>query len=176
MRAHSLSIIVALCLVVTALAVAIPASAQDTAVTGTVTYLQRSSLPLDAIVTVHLADVSRADAPAELISEQRIQSEGNQVPFAYSLSYDPAKIIDNHDYAVSARIEAGGKLLFTSTDRYAVITKGNPTQNVEIVVKPVGGTTEQPGTLPPTGGAPLTAVLALALAMVGAGMRMRRTD
>jgi uncharacterized lipoprotein YbaY len=155
--------------------VALPVSAQSSAVTGTVTYLQRSALPPDAIVTVRLSDVSKADAPAEVISEQTIPTEGKQVPFAYTLPYDPAKIVENHECAVSARIESGGKLLFISTQSYAVITRGNPTENVEILVEPVAETPAQPATLPTTGGfvLPLAAVLAGALA--GAGLLLRRS-
>ena len=41
-------------------------------VTGSVTYRERIALPPSAVVTVKLLDVSRADAPAELIAEQVI--------------------------------------------------------------------------------------------------------
>ncbi len=115
----------------------VTAPASTAKVTGTVTYLQRSALPPTAVIEVTLADVSKADAPAEVISTQRIEAQGKQAPFAYELPYDPAKIDPRYDYAVSARITDGGKLLFISTRRYAVITKGNPTSNVEIVVEPV---------------------------------------
>jgi putative lipoprotein len=157
-----------------ALLAALPAGAQSSAVNGAVTYLQRSALPPDAIVTVRLSDVSKADAPAEVISEQTIPAEGKQVPFPYTLAYDPAKIVESHDYAVSARIESGGKLLFISTQRYAVITKGNPTENVEIVVQPVGES-QQPETLPATGGLVMPLAAALAGVLAGAGLLLRRT-
>jgi putative lipoprotein len=107
-------------------------------VTGTFTYLQRVALPPSAVVKVQLADVSRADAPAVALGEQLIRTEGRQVPFAFSIAYDPAKIDPRFTYAVSARIEDGGKLLFISDQRHAVITHGAPT-SVEIVVRPVGG-------------------------------------
>ena len=107
------------------------------AVTGTVTYLVRSALPPTAVIEVVLQDVSRADAPAETISSQRIEANGKQVPFPYLLKYDPAKIDPKNTYAVRATIKDGDQLLFTSTQRYAVITNGAPTRNVEIVVEPV---------------------------------------
>ncbi len=115
----------------------VTAPASTAKVTGMVTYLQRSALPPTAVIEVTLADVSKADAPAEVISMQRLEANGKQVPFAYELPYDPSKIDERHDYAVSARITDGGKLLFISTQRYSVITRGNPTSNVEIVVQPV---------------------------------------
>jgi uncharacterized lipoprotein YbaY len=107
-------------------------------VTGNVTYLQRIALPDDAVVTVQLQDVSLADAPATVLGEQVIQTEGKQVPFAYSVPYDPQQIQDNHSYGMRATIADGaGNLLFTSTTAYPVITQGNPTSNVEIVVQQV---------------------------------------
>ena len=158
-----------------ALAIALPVSAQSPAVTGTVTYLQRSALPPDAVVSVKLADVSKADAPAEIVSEQTIPTEGKQVPFPYSLPYDPAKIIESHTYVVQARIESGGKLLFINTTAYPVITRGSPTQNVEVIVEPVGETPQQPATLPATGVFVLPIAAALAGALAGAGLLLRRT-
>jgi uncharacterized lipoprotein YbaY len=62
------------------------------AVTGAVTYLVRSALPPTAVIEVVLQDVSKADAPAETISSQRIEANGKQVPFPYVLKYDAAKI------------------------------------------------------------------------------------
>jgi putative lipoprotein len=112
----------------------VPATAR---VTGTVTYLQRSALPPTATVRVQLADVSRADAPAAVLAEQRIEAQGRQVPFAFELPYDPAAIDARMTYAVQARIEDGSRLLFINDTRYAVITRGAPT-HVEMVLRPVG--------------------------------------
>lgn len=123
---------------------AAPASAAK--VTGTVTYLQRSALPPTAVVEVQLQDVSKMDVPAEVISSQRIEAQGKQVPFAYELPYDPAKIVTGNRYVVRATIKDGDKLLFTSTQAYPVITNGAPTSGVEIIVEPVassGGVSSQ---------------------------------
>jgi uncharacterized lipoprotein YbaY len=112
-------------------------SSQVTAVTGTVTYLQRSALPPTAVIEVVLQDVSRMDVPAETISSQRIEANGKQVPFPYELKYDPAQIDERNTYAVRATIKDGDQLLFTSTQIYPVITHGAPTSGVEIIVEPV---------------------------------------
>ncbi len=106
-------------------------------VTGTVTYLQRSALPSTAVIEVTLSDVSIQDVAATVLSTQRIEANGQQVPFPYELAYNPAQIIRKHRYAVRATIKDGDKLLFTSTQVNPVITNGNPTSNVEIVVSPV---------------------------------------
>jgi putative lipoprotein len=107
-------------------------------VTGTVTYLQRIALPPTAVIKVQLADVSRADAPAVVLGEQVIQFGGKQVPFAFEIPYDSARIDPRFTYVVGARIEDGGKLLFINDQRHAVITRGAPT-HVDMVLRPVGG-------------------------------------
>ena len=104
---------------------------------GTVTYLLRIALAPDAVVEVSLQDVSKADAPAEVISTQTIETEGAQVPIAYSLMYDPAKIDAKNTYAVRATITEGGQLTWTSTKRYPVLTRGASIDNVEIIVEQV---------------------------------------
>lgn len=107
-------------------------------VKGTVTYLARIALPPTAVVKVQLVDVSRADVSAVVLGEQVIETKGRQVPFAFEIPYDPAKIEASHSYAVQARIEEGGQLRFINDQRYAVITRDAPTE-VELVLKPVGG-------------------------------------
>ena len=114
-------------------------SAEKASVTGQVTYLQRIALAPDAVIKIRIQDVSLADAPAEVIGEQIIRTEGKQVPFQYAVKYNPDDIKENHSYSMSARIEGGdGKLLFISDTHTPVITRGFPTKDVEIVVVPVG--------------------------------------
>ena len=114
------------------------AGAPAARVTGTVTYLQRVALPPEALIKVQLLDVSRADAPAAVLGEQVITAGGRQVPFAFEIAYDPARIDPRMTYAVSARIEEGGRLRFISDRRHAVITRGAP-GHVDMVLKAVGG-------------------------------------
>ncbi len=91
-------------------------------VTGTVTYLQRIALPANAMIKISLRDVSRRGAT---IAEQTIRAEGRQVPFNFDLQYDPGRIVQSHRYVVQARIESRGRLLFSSTNSYPVITGGH---------------------------------------------------
>jgi putative lipoprotein len=108
-------------------------------ITGDVTYLQRIALPDDAVVTVQLQDISKQDVAADILGEQEIKTEGKQVPIAYEVEYDEGEIEDNHTYSMSARITDGtGKLLFISDTVIPVITRGNPTADVEIMTVPVG--------------------------------------
>jgi putative lipoprotein len=114
-----------------------PSSGSGT-VSGTVTYRQRIALPPSAVVTVQLVDVSLADAPSTVLGEQRIEANGKQVPFAYAIAYDPAKIVPNHEYAVQARIEDGGRLLFSSDQRHPVLTRGAPA-TADLALRQVAG-------------------------------------
>ena len=110
------------------------------AVTGEVVYAQRIALPEDAIVTVQIQDTSLADAPAKVIGEQVIETNGRQVPIPYSVSYDPDVIDERFTYTMSARITNGaGDLLWINDTAIPVITQGNPTEGVVIPVVQVGG-------------------------------------
>jgi uncharacterized lipoprotein YbaY len=115
-----------------------PIETQDNVVSGTVTYRQRSALPPTAVLTVKIVDVSRADASATVVTEQRIEIAGKQVPISFDMAYDRSKILDRNRYAVQAEIRDGGRLLFITDTSYPVITQGSP-RNVEITLVPVGG-------------------------------------
>jgi len=106
-------------------------------VTGTVTYRQRIALPPNAVVKVRLQDVSRADAPAVLLDEQTVSTNGKQVPIPFTLKYDRAQLQPTHTYAVSAQILVDGKLQWTSTTRHEVLTRGNPSRNVTVTMNQV---------------------------------------
>lgn len=116
-------------------------------VTGTALYLPRILPPPTSVVTVQLLDTSRQDVPAVVLAEQQIQTKGGGPPYAFTLVYDPARIVATGTYAVQARLEDKGQLLFRSTRAYLVITQGRPTSGVEVVMDLTG--TPQ---LPTTGG------------------------
>jgi uncharacterized lipoprotein YbaY/membrane-bound inhibitor of C-type lysozyme len=104
------------------------------AVTGTVSYLVRMALPPDAVIAVQVQDVSRADAPANVIAEDQIKLGDRQVPVPFELKIDPARIDAKHTYAVSAKILVDGLMRFRNDKAYHVLTHGNPS-HVDIIVK-----------------------------------------
>jgi putative lipoprotein len=59
------------------------------------------------------------------------------VPLPFHLSYDPAQVKPGHRYAVSARIELDGKLLFINTEHHGVQLDGSDAQPVRIKVDAV---------------------------------------
>ncbi|TWC22162.1 MULTISPECIES: YbaY family lipoprotein [unclassified Pseudomonas] len=100
---------------------------------GEVFYLQRIALPPTATLRVSLQDVSLADAPAVVLDEQSGLIKG-QVPLPFRLSYDPAQVKPGHRYAVSARIEVDGQLMFITTEQHAVQLDGQDPQPLKIRV------------------------------------------
>ena len=102
-------------------------------VTGTITYPGESALPPDALITVRLSDVSLADAPAEVISEQVITAGGQQPPFTFELPYNPRTFDPTRTYAVQVRIESDGQLLYINDTHYGVLTNGAPS-HVDMVL------------------------------------------
>lgn len=100
---------------------------------GEVFYLQRIALPPSAILSVSLQDVSLADAPAVVLDEQSGPANG-QVPLPFHLSYDPALVKPGHRYAVSARIEVDGQLMFVTTEQHTVQLDGSDPQPLKIRV------------------------------------------
>jgi putative lipoprotein len=105
-------------------------------VTGKASYLAQMAMPPQAVQTVRLEDVSRADAPAVVLGEQVIRMEGRQVPIPFEIPYDPSKIDDRHRYVVRASIHLDGELVFTSTKEHPVLTQGYPA-TVEVLMQPV---------------------------------------
>jgi putative lipoprotein len=125
----------AVALVFALLLLALPAvaSAQAAAVSGTLSYRDRTALPANAVVTVQIARVTASGAP-EVIAEQRFTTNGAQPPFRYSIAYDASRIDANSTYTVQANISVGGQARYTTNTLYPVITRGNPTQNVNVTL------------------------------------------
>ena len=82
---------------------------------GTATYRERIALPPDAVFEAVLQDVSRADAPAEVLGRATIDPAG-QSPFRFQIAYDDAAVQAGRRYVVRATVRHQGRLLFT-TDR-----------------------------------------------------------
>jgi uncharacterized lipoprotein YbaY/heat shock protein HslJ len=105
-------------------------------VSGSVTYRDRALLPPDATLTVTLADVSRADAAAEVLATAEMQTRGAP-PYPFRLAYDPARVDDRNSYAVSARVTLGDRLMMVSDSHHPVITRGAPVSDVEVILRRV---------------------------------------
>jgi putative lipoprotein len=98
-------------------------AAQDVVITGTAAYRERIALPPGAVLEVELRDISRADAPAPLLAATRVAPAG-QVPIAFALRVDPARIDPRGRYAVSARLLVDGAVRWRADRVHPVLTGG----------------------------------------------------
>lgn len=88
--------------------------------TGSVVYRERMALPPDAVVTVTLEDISRADAPAITLGQTSFPANGRQVPIPFTLVYPGSAVQPGAVYAARARVTVGDQLWFTTTSNNPV--------------------------------------------------------
>ena len=131
-----------------ALALPQAATAQGASITGTAAYRERIALPPGAVLEVELVDISRADAPAERIAATRVEVQG-QVPIAFALPYDPARIRPERRYALQARLTAGDGMAWRNDAIVPVLTHGAGNR-AEILLRRIqGGARAEPGLVGP---------------------------
>ncbi len=102
-------------------------------VTGTALYRERIAMPSGAVFEATLQDVSKADAPAEVLGSTRLEGPGNP-PIRFEIRYDPSRIEPRHNYAVGARILVDGKPFFITDQHYPVLTRGKGNE-VELMLR-----------------------------------------
>ena len=107
------------------------------AVTGTATYRERMALPPDAVFEAALVDISQPGGRAKVLTMVLTGGPG-QPPIPFRLRYDPRQVDTSHQYAVRARISAGGRVLFVTDSPAPVLTRGHP-PSTELVLRRVGG-------------------------------------
>lgn len=111
---------------------------QQAQLTGEASYMQRIALPKDAVMTVAIEDVSRADAPSIVIAQSVVQTNGRQVPLPFTIDFDPAKIEDKRTYSVRASIRTSdGELLWT-TDEHVPFKLATARQPLSLKLVQVG--------------------------------------
>ena len=106
---------------------------QQPSVTGTINIRQRIALPPDAVLTVTLSDASLADAPARVLSQKAVRTEGKQAPFNFALPYNPADIQPNARILLSAAITVNGQLMFITDTVQTVINQGGTHADLTLV-------------------------------------------
>lgn len=97
-------------------------------ITGSVSYRQRIALPEGAVVQVRVEDISRQDAPSEVIAESSTPVGVGQVPLPFVVEVDDALIEPSHRYAVRARVTVAERLLFTTDTVHPVLTHDAPNE------------------------------------------------
>jgi putative lipoprotein len=127
-------------LAVTAALLGVAACGGDEAASPTVTGVVTApaeappvdQLPANAVLTVTLEDISRADAPSTVLTTQEIGLADETFPVAFELTYDLGTIAETNTYRVSARVTSGGDLLMISDTVVPVISQGAPTSDVDV--------------------------------------------
>ena len=104
-------------------AVAQPGPGEIAMIRGTAAYRERMALPPGAVLEVRLEDVSRADAPAELLSSATIVTD-RQVPIPFALAFDPARINPAHRYTVRATLSLDRQVRWRTDTIHPVLTQG----------------------------------------------------
>jgi uncharacterized lipoprotein YbaY len=106
---------------------------RNEAITGTITYRDRSALPRDAVATVELREIVRNDIPPITIARQTVTGI-RSVPIQFSLDYDPTQIDNRRTYVLFASITSQGRDIYSM--RTGVPTLGNrPASNVQLFVE-----------------------------------------
>jgi len=89
--------------------------------TGEITYRERIALPPQSVAVVTLRDVTVENAASTVIAEQRIDLSGRQVPIAFRVAVDRAKLQAQRKYSIRGTILGPeSKVLWTTTDVHLV--------------------------------------------------------
>lgn len=104
-------------------------------VTGVVAGVDPATLPPGALLRIQVADFT-PNGPSPLIAEQVIPLDGKAAPFPFKFVYDPRRVNPEKDYNVQGNIvDAAGKMIYTTSKEFLVVTKGRPS-DVEVTVVP----------------------------------------
>ncbi len=107
---------------------------------GTIDYRERISLPNNASITVKLIDGLTSDSAANpaplVVAETTFSSNGRQAPIPFELRYNPNQIDSRRNYFLQAEISTDGKPAFVTNTKINVVTQGNPTDNLQLLLVP----------------------------------------
>ncbi len=84
-------------------------------VTGAISYAERIALGPDAVAHIRIVDLDLVDKPGYLVAQKAIHSPG-QVPIQFELTYWMERVESGHTYALQARIEDGGRVIFKTAE------------------------------------------------------------
>lgn len=110
---------------------------QMESIRGTLTYEETIPLAPESMIKVELLDVSKADAPAEVVAEKVFLMPGKP-PLPFILEYDASKIESGHRYSLRANVMEQTRLMFVSDRTYPVL-EGGDQPPVDILLKHVPG-------------------------------------
>jgi putative lipoprotein len=104
--------------------------------TGEVDYTLTHAIPDGAYLEVTLVDVSKQDAPARVIATDKITPIGPS-PVSFVLSYEPSDLADGVDFAVSAKIKQGDRMLAINDTQVSVLGRSGNDGPVRVVISEI---------------------------------------
>ncbi len=114
-------------------------------VRGTVSMSGSASLPRNSILNVRIVDAANRNIAPRLITEQRIDLAGRQLPVEFELRIDPRDMDLRNNYSLEADVSSAGRVLYRSDPGIMLPGAGSLGS---IIVYPVGaGQTRNEGTL-----------------------------
>jgi len=105
----------------------------DSAVRGTLGYLQRIALPAAAEAEVSLVELGRDDRPREVLATQVIRPAG-QPPISFEVRYNAGEVREAIGYGLVARILVDDRPLFATAAPVRVLTQGHPKDQLRLVL------------------------------------------
>ncbi len=118
----------------------IPAQPAPGVVWGTLTKLDRASLPAGTRAKVLVVDGARMDAPAVELGSTAIKTTGNQVPLNFLVRFDPARTANPARPMLQARIEdTKGRLLYVTDPVSTLPNETAPPSPIELRLGRAGG-------------------------------------
>ncbi len=105
-------------------------------VTGSVSYRERIALSPEAVLQVEVVEAG-AQAGTESIVAQQTYPNPGQVPLRFSVTVPGERFRPEGTYLLRARITDGTRS-FTAAQATPVLTQGNPSQDVQVLVRSGG--------------------------------------
>jgi putative lipoprotein len=105
-------------------------------VTGSVFYRERIALSPEAVLQVEVVEAG-AQAGTESIVAQQTYPNPGQVPLRFSVTVPGERFRSEGTYLLRARITDGSRS-FSAAQAIPVLTQGNPSQDVQVLVRSGG--------------------------------------
>ena len=102
-------------------------------VSGSIYIRQKIALPPDAALTVTLSDASLANAPAKVLAQRVVRTEGKQAPFHYVLPFNPADVQPDARILLSAAITLDNKVIFMADSVKSAVNNGGTKIDLTLV-------------------------------------------
>jgi uncharacterized lipoprotein YbaY/heat shock protein HslJ len=88
----------------------VPVVNEEATLSGTVSYSKLATLPSGSLIEIQIRDISKEDAPYEIVAYGNIVTDGGDTTVPFEITYSLKNIYSNRVYAVFARATTGSEL------------------------------------------------------------------